>query len=153
MEGERFVVELDHRGGFAFGVDFGPGFPELIVDEPPPLGSGRGPNAARLLAAAIGNCLSASLLLCLSKARVEVVELRTTVEGGFVRNEEGRLRMDAVEVRLEPVVSGGDQARIDRCLTLFEDYCTVTASVRQGVAVAVGVDIVDSATVETGGGP
>ena len=38
------------------------------MDEPEPMGENSGPNAGKVLAAAIGNCLTASLLFCLQKA-------------------------------------------------------------------------------------
>ena len=74
----RFEVGLTLRDGYAFTVDFAAGEgPPLVVDELPPLGEANGPNPARLLAAAVGSCLSASLLFCLRKSRVEVSQLRT----------------------------------------------------------------------------
>ena len=103
------------------------------------LGAGRGPSAARLLAAAIGHCLGASLLFCLRKSRIEVEELRTTVEGTVVRNERGRLRVGAIRAKLAPEVAPGDRDRMGRCLELFEDFCIVTESVRQGIPVVVEV--------------
>ena len=67
--------------------------PPLLLDEPEPLGDGDGPNAAKVLAAAVGNCLSASALYCLRRARIDVQSMRTTVSASLSRNEAGRLRV------------------------------------------------------------
>lgn len=58
----------------------------------------------------------------------------------MVRNENKRLRVGGMDVRL--TVSGEleQSVRMQRCLSLFEDFCVVTASVRQGIPVAVTVD-------------
>lgn len=141
MAETQFALELTLQSGYAFTVDFGQeGVAELTVDEPPPLGGGVGPNAARLIAAAVGNCLGASLLFCLRRARIPVKQLRATVEGALVRNERGRFRIGAIRVKLAPDVAREDRDRMGRCLDVFEDYCVVTESVRQGIPVAVEVD-------------
>ena len=44
-----------------------------------------------------------------------------------------------VRVRLEPVVPAAQHERMARCLEVFEDFCIVTASVRQAVDVRVEV--------------
>lgn len=140
MENKAFSVALTLGQGYQFGADFGvPGVPELQMDEPAPLGAGDGPNATRLLAAAVGNCLAASYLFCMRRARIEVKELRATVEGTFARNERGRLRIGELQVRLQPVLETGTPAHIARCLELFEDFCIVTQSVRDGIDVRVEV--------------
>jgi uncharacterized OsmC-like protein len=54
--------------------------PDLIVDELKTMGENSGPNPTRLLSAAIGHCLNSSLLFCLSKARINVRNLETTVK-------------------------------------------------------------------------
>lgn len=60
-ESSRFEVRLDQEEDYRFRSDFGvPGIQPLIIDEPPPLGDAAGPNASRLVAAAVGHCLSAS---------------------------------------------------------------------------------------------
>jgi organic hydroperoxide reductase OsmC/OhrA len=136
-----FEVTLTREDRYRFRVDFGDGRgATLQMDEPEPLGEGAGPNAARVLAAAIGNCLSASLLFCLDKARVEVSDVRTKVTGSIVRNEKGRLRLGPVKVRIEPELGAESPARIERCLDIFEEFCTVTPIVRSGIEVDVQVD-------------
>jgi putative phosphoribosyl transferase len=138
-DGERFTLTLSRQQGYQFAADFGAeGVPPLVLDEPPPLGTGTGPNPTRVLAAAIGNCLSASLLYCLEKARVPVSDFGATVEGELVRNPQGRLRIGGIRVTLAPVI-GADPARIERCRALFEDFCIVTQSVRDGIDVEVDV--------------
>src|SRR5215471_17931238 len=63
MESTGFSVTLTLRDGYAFGADFEQdGIPELLFDEPRPLGAETGPTALLVLAAAVANCLAASLL-------------------------------------------------------------------------------------------
>jgi uncharacterized OsmC-like protein len=142
-----FAVNLTLRDGYAFNVEFadGEGAP-LVVDELPPLGEANGPSPARLLAAAVGSCLSASLLFCLRKSRVEVAQLRTTVDGTIERNERGRLRIGGLRVRLAPDVTAEQRERMGRCLDLFQDFCIVTESVRDGIAVDVEVETASADT-------
>ncbi|HVA75415.1 MAG TPA: OsmC family protein [Acidimicrobiales bacterium] len=135
-----FEVRLDQQDLYRFGVDFGLADTEpLVVDEPPPLGEAAGPNASRLLAAAVGHCLSASALYCLNRARIPVSGVHTTVTGRTERNERGRLRVAGLAVTIDLDVAEADRPRMGRCLELFEDFCVVTASVRGGIPVEVNV--------------
>jgi uncharacterized OsmC-like protein len=138
---ETFTFTMDLQDGYRFRVDFDQeGVEPLLIDEPEPLGEGAGPNAARVLGAAVGNCLSASALYCLRRARIDVHGMHTTVSGSLQRNDSGRLRISGLEVRIEPVVDEPEQPRMRRCLELFEDFCVVTQSVRQGIEVDVAVN-------------
>lgn len=137
-EQHSFSLELQRRDGYEFDTQFDwEHLPTLLVDEPEPLGGSKGPNASRLLAAAVGNCLSASLLFCLSKAKVEVKNMHTKVTGSMTRNEKGRLRIGKLDVHITIDATTETPQRFDRCLQLFEDYCVVTASVRKGIEVEV----------------
>ena len=140
-EDQTFELTMVLQDGYRILVDFAqPGVPPLLLDEPEPLGDGDGPNAARVLAAAVGNCLSASALFCLRRARIDVQGMRTTVSASLSRNEAGRLRLGGIEVRIMPVVDAAEHGRMRRCLELFEDFCVVTQSVRSGIAVDVSVE-------------
>ena len=137
MSGMEFTLKLARQDGYRFSVDFDlSGVPDLQLDEPTPLGEGSGPNASRLLAAAVANCLSASLLFCLNKFKQDPHEVVAHVTGHMVRNEKGRLRVGGfdVEIRL-----GATVERLAHCAEQFEDFCVVTDSVRQGIAVNVRV--------------
>ena len=138
---EPFSADILQRDHFRFDVTFeGESWDPIVVDEPAPLGGGTGPNAARLLAAAVGNCLAASLLLCLNKSRVELRDLKARVEGVMERNEQGRFRIAGLSVAITPTVVGEPSKKYERCLKLFEDFCIVTQSVREGIEVGVVVD-------------
>lgn len=137
----RFSIAIEQVDGFEFRVRFDKKhYDNLIVDEPAPLGLDRAPNAARILAAAVGNCLSASLVLCLQKARIDLKHLESTVEVELVRNSERRLRIGRIDVTLRPAFA---DVTLDLagCLDKFEDFCVVTQSVRQGLDVQVHVDL------------
>ena len=148
---DHFAIALQWRGGYEFTVDFEQdGVAPLLVDEPPPLGGGAGPNPARLLAAAVGNCMAASLRFCLDRSRVEVLDLTTRVTGTLVRNERGRLRIGELRIGIEPAVGPEDVERIGRCLELFEDFCIVGQSVRHGIPLEVEVTPVAAPQVAQG---
>jgi hypothetical protein len=55
-------IELTENQRFVATFPDLPGVAAITVDEAPPLGRAAGPNPAALLAAAVGNCLAASLL-------------------------------------------------------------------------------------------
>lgn len=136
-----FTIHLEQVEDFRFTVRFdGDGIADLLVDEPQPVGDGAGPNATRLLAAALGNCLSASLLFCMRKARIDARGLRTDVVTDVERDDRGRMRVGGARVTITlPEAVDVESGGIDRCLGLFEDYCVVTASVRNGIPVEVQV--------------
>jgi organic hydroperoxide reductase OsmC/OhrA len=139
-----FDIELEQLAGYEFKVKFdGPGIDELLLDEPVPLGTGKGPNAARLIAAGVANCLSASLVFCLhGKFKQALGPLRTKVRCELVRNEKGRLRIGRLDVTIALAEEAAAVQHLQRCLEQFEDFCVVTESVRQGIAV--GVRVVDA---------
>lgn len=140
-EDPRFSLTLEQRERFQFDVTFDDErWPLLRLDEPAPLGDDTAPNASRVLGAAIGNCLAASLLFCLQKSRVPVSGLTAEVSGELGRNEKGRLRIQGVQVVIRPTLDGVPPERMDRCLQLFEDFCVVTQSVREGIDVKVSVE-------------
>jgi organic hydroperoxide reductase OsmC/OhrA len=140
-ETRSYKVDLRFVRGYEFVATFpeGEGLPPIVFDEPPPLGEGTGPNAAAVLAAAVGNCLAASFAFCLRKARVEPVDLTAAVVARVARNEQGRFRISSIDVELAPEVRDSDRPRLERCERLFEDFCIVTESVRRGIAVHVKV--------------
>jgi len=135
----QFSVRVEQIDGFEFRVKFDKEqFEPLLLDEPPPLGHDTAPNAARVLAAAIGNCLSASLVFCLKKAGVVASGVNADVNVEIVRNESRRLRVGKVDVTLHTNLPPNDPA-LASCLSTFEDFCIVTQSVRQGIDVVVHV--------------
>jgi len=137
---ESISTKLVHLEGYKFKVGFDTdGIPSLVVDEMKPIGDGFGPNPTRLLSTAVGHCLSSSLLYCLSKAKIKVKKLETTVTTSMERNKEGYLRIVGLDVQIQLEVNEEHRSRVSRCLDIFENYCTVTQSVRSGIEVKVEV--------------
>ena len=136
----RFTIHLTQGEGYAINVAFDwKRAPDLLMDEPPPLGEQAGPNASRVLAAAAANCLSASLLFCIFKDEPPDNCLRSEATAILVRNEKKRLRIGALEVKLIVADVVKENARFARCKDLFEDFCVVSASIRQGIPIKVTV--------------
>jgi uncharacterized OsmC-like protein len=136
----QFSVSIDCVQDYELRVKFAEApYGDLLIDEPPPVGHNKGPNPSRLLAAAVGGCLSASLLFSARKLHLNVQGLHADVKVSHTRNEKGRLRIGKIEVEIAPTIEDHDEQKMQRCLELFEDFCVVTQSVRKGIDVSVKV--------------
>lgn len=132
-------VQLTQVQDYQFDLHFGTPGPALRADEPPPLGQGAGPSPVQLLAASVGNCLSASLLFALRKFKQAPEPLSCSVQAEVGRNPDGRLRVLGLQARLTLGVPGASLTHLDRVLDSFEGFCTVTQSVRSAIPVTVAV--------------
>lgn len=132
-------VRLTQRHDYQFDTQFGPGLPGLQTDLPAPLGQGAGPSPEHLLCAAVGNCLSASLLFSLRKFKQRPEPISCEVSAEVGRAADKRLRVLGISARLTLGVAGEALEQLQRVLDSFEDFCTVTASVRDSIPVSVAV--------------
>jgi uncharacterized OsmC-like protein len=140
MSQERVTVLLAQRQDYQFDNRFDAAVPGLLTDEPAPLGAGLGPSPVQLLASAVGNCLGASLLYALRKFNPQAagrITAEVIAENG--RNADKRLRVTGIHARLTIGEDVAAYRHLDRALATFEDFCTVTASVRAGIPVTVQV--------------
>ncbi len=150
-EARTIGVTLTQERDYSFRVHFdGSEIPELLTDESAPLGHDAGPNPSRMLLAAVANCLTASLLFALQKFKNQPGQLTTRATATIGRNEKGRVRILGIEadIRLAEPISA--HASSERLLAQFENFCTVTESVRGGIPVTVRVTDGDGVLVHEG---
>lgn len=134
------AVQLSLRDGLSFNVDFGiDGADVLHTDAPAPLGGGTGPDSEMLLAAAVSTCLSASLVFALKKYKNEVAGLQAQAHVELAPNAQGRARVKSIAVELRLAGTAADFKFLDRALAQYQDFCTVTQSVRTSIPVVVKV--------------
>ena len=63
------------------------------------------------------------------------------MRGSQVYNSQNkRLRVGGLEVRLIVADELANAERFNHCKDLFEDFCIVSASIRQGIPIAVSVE-------------
>ncbi|CUA85550.1 OsmC family protein [Pseudidiomarina woesei] len=137
MENPAFVVNLKLLEHYKFEVDFGE-FGQIITDEDEPVGHGEGPGPSQLLAAAVANCLAASLMFAIRKYKGDPGQVTAKVQGDMERVD-GRLRISAMQVELNLGQAAEHIDKLDRVLEQFENFCVVTQSVRSGIHVDVTV--------------
>ena len=140
----RFAVTLKHQGRYQFesqahedGVLHGSPYRS---DEPDPIGDAAAPATPALLASALGHCLSASLLEALRGTDVKLVDLETEAVAVVAPGASGLPRIHHLDITIRPHLASADVAGMQRCEDDFQNHCTVTCSVRQGVQVNVAVD-------------
>lgn len=140
----RFAVKLSHVDGYRFrsqasedGIPHGESY---YSDEPDPVGEASAPATPALLASALGHCLSASLYEALRGADVELLGVDTEAVAVVALGASGLPRIRHVDITIRPRLAAPRQAEMQRCEDDFQNHCTVTCSVRQGVQVNVDVE-------------
>jgi uncharacterized OsmC-like protein len=138
----RFDIHLRHLDGYRFetqasedGVPHGPSF---VSDEPDPVGDNTGPATPALLATAVGHCLSASLLETSRKARLAITGIETQATAVVRPNGDGNPRIARIEVALFPRLHE-DNPRRQQCEAVFQNYCTVSSSLKPAIDIQVAV--------------
>ena len=139
MSDKTVTVELTQAKDYQFQIQFGGDVPQLLSDEPAPLGAGLGPSPVQMLCAAVGNCLSDSLLFAFRKFKQAPEPLRCVVQAEVGRNADSRLRVLKMTAQLHMGVAASSLAQCEHVLAQFESYCTVTQSVGQGIPIEVQV--------------
>lgn len=137
--GQQSTVKLVQQEDYRFAIHFSDELPPFIGDEPPPLGGAAGPSPAQLLAAAVANCLSDSLLFALRKFKQSPEPIETIATCQVGRNIENRLRILAIDVELSIGVLASSIENLDRVLAQFQDFCTVSSSINPHIPVHVTV--------------
>ena len=100
-----------------------------------------GPNPSRMLAFAILGCLSASFIFCLQKKNFSLDDLKAEAEVSFGRSEKGFWRITKIDVNIDAKVENPESLkRAEQCRKMYEDYCTVTQSVRKGIDINVNLN-------------
>ena len=136
---KEFAISLGQVKDYEFLVKFDDLPEALLMDAPPGVGHNAGPCPAQMLAAAVGNCLTMTLVLFARKAGLQSTHVRAGVKARLVRGENGLPRVGAIDVALEPGFAEADRARAAACLKAFQSYCAVTESVRAGIEVRLAV--------------
>jgi len=139
MSEKTISVTLRQQQDYRFDIHFDDAMPVLTSDEPAPLGTGQGPSPVQLLCAAVGNCLSDSLLFALRKFKQAPDPLSCDVVAEVGRNPEGRTRVLNMAATLRLGVPAEQLEHLDRVLDQFEAFCTVTQSVGQGIPISIQV--------------
>jgi len=132
-------IKIKQVDGYKFTVDFGQLLPELLADEPEPIGTGEGPSPEQLLVASVANCLCASLVFALGKYKQEGGGVQAEASCRVERNEERRLRIQNINVEISLGALAADLRRLDQVLAQFERFCTVSESVKAGIPITVSV--------------
>ena len=141
-------VVVTQQSDYRFLVDFGGAIPNMMADEPPPLGEGTGPSPSDFLLAGVANCLTASLLFALRKFKQDAGTLTATATARIDRNEEKRLRVQEIIVAITLGKAGREVEQLEKILSQFEAFCTVSMSVRQGIPIVVTVDDAEGARIK-----
>jgi uncharacterized OsmC-like protein len=135
MTEKTITVYLQQQSDYRFEIHFEDNMPVLTSDEPVPLGTGTGPSPDQLLCAAVGNCLSDSLLFAFRKFKQTPEPIQCEVQAQVGRNEQGRIRVLKIAAKLKLGVAGAQLEHAERVLSQFEEFCTVTQSVGQGIPI------------------
>jgi len=140
---EAVSVTVTRQDKYRFTVDFGGAIPESVADLSPPLGDGGGPTPEHLLAAAVANCMAASFVFAHAKYKEDPGRVTAKVACEIGRNEKNRVRVTNLKLDLTLGVAPETLSHLERTLATFEEFCTVSQSVKAGIPLSVTVKAPD----------
>lgn len=140
---DSFTISIEKTGSIQFTTTFDKALPELLFDEDKSVGGeDKYPNPSRVLTAAVASCLSASLTLCLNKARIPVASMETKATCTITPNKEGYLRISQIDVKIIPKWDSDiKMKKKTRCVKIFKNFCVATNAVTNVVPVNVDVQV------------
>ena len=138
---ETTCVTVTREDRFRFLIDFGPGVPEIVGDEPPPLGSGADRSLSGGASGRGGRQLHVLEPRLRPRAQLRRRSRTAHCDGDLQteRNESNRLEGDPHQARIALGAPPDGLPHLDRALAQFEEFCTVSQSVRAGVPLTVNV--------------
>jgi len=142
-EEAKVKVGIKQEGVMIFKADLGKiKMQDLFIDERPKRAAEKiGPTPSRLLGLAVLGCLVASFTFCFQKKKFSLKEIGGEAEVIMKRNEKGFWRIMKINVSIKPMINDPlIRKRADQCIKMFEQYCTITQSVREGIEVNVDID-------------
>lgn len=116
-DSRTFSLSLELLENYVFKIDFGD-FGYILTDEPEPLGQGEGPNPARLVGAAVANCLCASLLFALRKKKQNLETITAQVSGELDRVD-GFWRIVSINVEIQADTRAIETAELKQAVEQF----------------------------------
>lgn len=141
---EQATITVEWINDLTFKLSFdNPVLQELFVDETHESDSpdAVGLDPSRFLLSAVLGCLNSSFAFCLKKSRIPLKAMSAKGILTIKRNEEGYLRVSQIDVELVPQIEiQSGIPRLERCMETFHNYCTTTASVRQGIPVNITIN-------------
>ena len=146
---EQVSVTITRQDKYRFLVDFGAGMPTSVADEPAPLGAD-----GAVAVAPVGG-LHCELPLREPSFRAREVQgrpgrLTATAACRFGRNDKNRLRVVGIDVTLTLGVAPETLGHLDRALAQFEEFCTVSQSVKAGIPFTAVVLAPDGRVLKSG---
>jgi len=142
MSGESFSVTLIHKNDYRFEIEFEDRFPDFdpfLSDEPEPLGTNQGPTPPHMLIAAVANCIAASFLFAVNRAKQDAGGLTTRATCHIGRNENRHFRVVKIAVEIQTGKAAGEIGELDDILSRFEGISTVSRSVLEGIPIETTV--------------
>lgn len=139
---ESFSVTLTHKNDYRFEVEFEDKFPDFgpyLSDEPEPMGTNLGPAPPHMLIASVANCLSASFMFAVNRAKQDTGGLVTKATCHVGRNEVRHFRIVKIDIEIQTGKAAADIGELEDILSRFEGISTVSRSVLEGVSIETTV--------------
>lgn len=139
---EHIRLQLTRTDEMVFKIHPDNGNYDIIIDKMHHESEERlGGTPSRLLASALLGCLTSSLINCVRKRDIDIDDIESIAEFDMIKDDRGFVRIKQINVSISTKSdSPAVNKRINICKKFFEEQCTVTAALREGIKVNVSYD-------------